>query len=193
MKQLDLYISDTTAQPQMLRLAEIYAQALIESLDANMSPEDAAEELASLEKLVLSLPGGEQILTSPTVSMTRRMRIVKEIGQFVSPSVAGLLDVLAKNGRLAIIGLIAKACEKVVIHKAGKIEMTVRSAVKLDEAVKNRIAQQLGDALQATCIINNVVDPQIIGGLIMQKGDTVFDASIAGKLDRMAERFSTTK
>lgn len=190
---LDVYISDMSAQPQAMRLAEIYAQALIESLDADTSPEDAADELAALGKLIASIPGCEQMLTSPTVSMSRRMRIAKEIAGFVSSPVAGLLDVLAKNGRLELIALIAKACDKVAIRKAGEIEMTVRSAIKLDEGTKSRIAQQLGEALRATCIINNVVDPQIIGGLILQKGDTVFDASIAGRLDRMAERFDVAK
>lgn len=190
MTQLDCYISESSDQPQAQHLAEIYAQALIESLAKEISPQDAADELASLDKLVESIPGGEQILTSPTVSCTRRQRIVQEMGKFLSPPVAGLLEVLAKNDRLELIGMISRACEKVVIRQAGEIEMIVRSAIKLDDDAKNRIAGQLGEALGAKCLIKNIVDPKIIGGLVLQKGDTIFDASIAGKLERIADNFT---
>ncbi|HNX27589.1 MAG TPA: ATP synthase F1 subunit delta [Phycisphaerae bacterium] len=193
MKQLDVYISDNSVQPQVCRLAEIYAQALIESLDGKVSPADAADELASLDKLIRSLPGGEQLMTCPTVSLNRRQKIVDEVGRFFSQPVANLLAVLAKNSRLELIGMIADACEKVVVRKAGEVEMVVRSAVKLDAATKNKIAGQLGDAIGAKCIIENVVDPRIIGGLILQKGDTIFDASIAGRLQRMAQAVADAK
>lgn len=187
MKQLDIYMSDTTAEPRELHLAEVYAEALLDSLDENTTPADAADELRELAKTIENTKGANELLNSPILSATHKMKIARKLGTAVSEPVAGLLVVLARNHRFNLIDQIAKACDKVAMRKAGEIEFIARTAVAMNEDEIKNLQQQLGSALGCDCVIKNVVDDKIIGGLVLQKGDTVFDASLAGDLGRIAD------
>jgi F-type H+-transporting ATPase subunit delta len=68
-------------------------------------------------------------------------------------------------------------------------EVTVESAVEMDEATRQRVVtgleKQYGDGL----ILQYKITPALLGGLRIRVGNDVFDGSVQGRLDRLANAF----
>jgi F-type H+-transporting ATPase subunit delta len=64
----------------------------------------------------------------------------------------------------------------------------VRSAVPLDEDQRRRLAEALSAATGRAVEVKVVVDPEVLGGVVAQVGDTVIDGSVRARLDELRER-----
>ena len=68
-------------------------------------------------------------------------------------------------------------------------KVTVESAVELDEATRQRVASGLAKQYGPDLVIQYQVNPALIGGLRIRVGNDVFDGSVQGRLDRLANAF----
>ena len=68
-----------------------------------------------------------------------------------------------------------------------RVEVFVRSAEELDQTATELIAKRLQEALGCDVSLATEVDPDLIGGLVVRVGDTVFDGSVANQLLRIRE------
>ena len=71
--------------------------------------------------------------------------------------------------------------------------VTVRSAVPLDEGQQAALRDRLASMIHATPVITLEVDPSLIGGLVVQVGDDVYDASVRTRLERLRGRLIERK
>ena len=71
--------------------------------------------------------------------------------------------------------------------------VTVRSAVPLDEGQQAEVKSRLASMVNATPVITLEVDPSLIGGLVVQVGDDVYDASVRTRLERLRGRLIERK
>ena len=72
----------------------------------------------------------------------------------------------------------------------GQAVAEVRSAVTLNDDQRGRLKSALSSATGMNIDIVVVVDPEILGGVVAQVGDTVFDGSVRTRLEKMKERLS---
>ena len=76
------------------------------------------------------------------------------------------------------------------IRDRGQAVAEVRSAVSLNDDQRDRLRSALSNATGMNIDIVVVVDPDILGGVVAQVGDTVFDGSVRTRLEKMKERLS---
>jgi F-type H+-transporting ATPase subunit delta len=69
-----------------------------------------------------------------------------------------------------------------------RVAAEVRSAVPLDEDQRTRLAAALGRATGRAVDVKVVIDPEVLGGVVAQVGDTVIDGSVRARLDELRER-----
>ena len=69
-------------------------------------------------------------------------------------------------------------------HK-GNVVAKVQSVIPLDEAAKKSLEEKLNQVTGKTVTIDNIINPEIMGGLIVQVGDKIIDGSIKRKLEHM--------
>jgi F-type H+-transporting ATPase subunit delta len=72
--------------------------------------------------------------------------------------------------------------------RQGKLEVTVISAVTLSDQQRHRAQQALAEALGAQCVLTFRVDPGLLGGVVVQVGDQVYDVSIRAELRSVQAR-----
>ena len=72
--------------------------------------------------------------------------------------------------------------------QAGRVKGKLTTAVELDHKEISRLTEQIGRALRKTVTLEKRCDPAIIGGMILNIGDTVIDGSVQGSLDRLSRR-----
>jgi F-type H+-transporting ATPase subunit delta len=171
-------------------VARRYAEALLSAADAENQAEAALEDLQTIDTEVLKRhPKFKQLLGSSQVSPAEKDRILVEIfGDRVSGVVLRFLRVLNRRGRLSSLGPMAREAAQIWDRRHKRIPVQVRTAVPLDEAQQTALRDQVTRMISATPVLQFTVDPTLIGGLVVQVGDQVSDASISNRLEQIRQR-----
>ena len=112
------------------------------------------------------------------------------LGASASPVTINLVSMLVGAGRGSHIGPIADELIRQAAESRGQAVAEVRSAVTLNDDQRGRLKSALSSATGMNIDIVVVVDPEILGGVVAQVGDTVFDGSVRTRLEKMKERLS---
>jgi F-type H+-transporting ATPase subunit delta len=96
-----------------------------------------------------------------------------------------LIDLTVKNGRESFIPAIARNFIHETKKYRGITESVLTTAVKVDDEVKKQITTLISDIFKTTVELKETVDPEIIGGFILQIDDNYIDASIKNKLRKI--------
>jgi len=185
----------TVLNPDNIGVAKVYAEALADMFPGPEKADkarDLAEELTSLGQLIHDIDGGGELLAAALLNSQQRNALVQRVfGGRVSPTAEQLLGVLGRNHRLGLIGAIGCRLSKLLDDRRGLIEVIVRTAIPLADDQRQELKQTLAGTLKVEPVLNVVVDPEILGGLVIQVGDTVYDVSVAGDIDRIVEAMKT--
>jgi F-type H+-transporting ATPase subunit delta len=172
------------------RVAKIYAQAVVDAADAAGRRREVLDELAALARDVLPrVPEAAVVFSSPKVSVEEKDRIIDRLAAGrMQATTSNVLHVLARHGRLGLLGPIVDAAERLAEERDGKRQAVFTTAVPLDAAEQARIVGEAERTLAAALVPTFVVDPAIIGGLVVRVGDTIYDQSVATGLARLGGR-----
>jgi F-type H+-transporting ATPase subunit delta len=177
-------------------VARIYAEALFRSVQ---KANQAEEVLADLEALVKDVfqqdPGLELFFSSAAVGKHRKEEAIKKAFGGRAPEVfVNYLLVLNAHGRLDHLRAIAKAFRTLYDKHTGRVVVHVRSAVPLTDQERERLCQDVRQVGKREPVLDETVDPAILGGLIVRIQDWVYDASVRTRLlsirDQLIERSS---
>ena len=172
------------------RVAKTYAQAIVEAAEAAGCRREVIAELGALAREVMPrVPEAAAVFASPKVPPEEKARIIDRLakGRLRETSVNSL-HVLARHGRLGMLGAVVDAAERLADAREGRRQATFTTAVPLDAAEQARIVADTERALSATLVPSFAVDPEIIGGLVVRIGDTIYDQSVATALSRIGGR-----
>ncbi|MFM8734910.1 MAG: ATP synthase F1 subunit delta [Pirellulales bacterium] len=172
------------------RVAKVYAQAIVEAAEAAGCRGEVLGELASLAREVLpKVPEAAAVFASPKVSAEEKDRIIDRLaGGRLKPTTANALHVLARHGRLGMLAAVAEAAERLADQRDGRQQAVFTTAAPLAAAEQTRIVSETEKALSVRLTPSFVVDPAIIGGLVVRIGDTIYDQSVATGLARIGGR-----
>jgi F-type H+-transporting ATPase subunit delta len=171
-------------------LARTYAEAL---LNAAANAGDAGEVLGELDAirdvLLIRFPLFAEMMRSPVRSKgDRDAIIVKAFGGRASPVALNFLRVLNRRGRLGLLGQVLQSARESWERRQNRRPVTVRSAAPLADDQREAIRDRLARSLNATPVITAEVDPDLIGGLVVQVGDVVYDGSVRNRLEQLRNR-----
>ena len=118
------------------RVAKVYAQAIVDAADAAGCRREVLAELAALARDVLPrVPDAAVVLSSPKVAPEEKSRIIDRLAKGrMQPTTTNTLHVLARHGRLALLGAVVRAAERLANDRDGRREATITTAVPLDAA-----------------------------------------------------------
>lgn len=170
------------------RLARVYAEALLVSARA-VSPEAPAElgaELTELDAAVSADPGVAAMLVSPVVGKKDRAAALDAaLSGNASHTLRGLLAVLQQNNRLGLLRNIASAYRRLITEQAGQVPVTVTAAVALTDDQKAKLTANLKALLKQDPVLDVRVNPDLLGGMVVQVGDSVVDTSVRTRLQTL--------
>jgi F-type H+-transporting ATPase subunit delta len=168
-------------------LGTVYAKALLGAAEKAGQAELAVEEIEALVRDVLNkLPQLDAALKSPRLTHEERLPILqKAFGSKLSHTTLTFLKVVSEHSRLDCLRAIAKAARKQLDTARGRVEVLVETAYPLSNPVRERITARLTQLLGKQVILQTQVNEDLLGGLVVRVGDTVYDASLAARLQRM--------
>ena len=175
----------------MTEKVEEYAAGLAKLAEAEGELNRVADELYQLGRTVESSDQLRSTLSDRAIPASRRIGILEDLlGATASPVTINLVSMLVGAGRGSHIGPIADELIRQAAESRGQAVAEVRSAVPLSADHRARLKSALSSATGMNIDIVVVVDPEILGGVVAQVGDTVFDGSVRTRLEKMKERLS---
>ena len=122
--------------------------------------------------------------SSSTVGKTTE--VLGVCGDELDDNAKNFVKVLAENERLPVLPAVSELYQTLRAEHDKEVTVDVKSAVKLLKAQQTALSKALEKRLQRKIKLNCSVDKSIIGGLVIEAGDTVIDGTLRGKLDRLA-------
>jgi F-type H+-transporting ATPase subunit delta len=177
------------ADPARQQLGTVYAKALLGAAEKVGQAEQVVQELESLVSDVIDkLPQLEATLRSLRLTHEERLPIIdKAFGGRLSPTMLTFLKVVSKHGRLDSLRAIARQARKQLNTARGRVEVIVQTAHPLNNPLRDRIVARLTQLLGRQVILTTEINEDLLGGLVVRVGDTVYDASLAARLKQMQE------
>lgn len=175
-------------------LSETYAQSIFElasSQGGQSTVEQILGELEDVLELARSDAQFNEFLSSRVLKQSDR---TKSLTGIFSGKVHDLtlktLQVLNKKGRLSHLIPIVAALDVIVQRELGRIEVDLYTAAPVDSGELAKIKDQLNTSLGKEAVVHPYTDPSMIGGVRLQIGDTLIDASLQTRLRKMRDRLA---
>jgi F-type H+-transporting ATPase subunit delta len=168
-------------------LGTVYAKALLGAAEKAGNTGDVLEELESLVTDVFGKsPNLEAALASPRIGHDEKVRLLDRVFQGrMSKQLLNFLKVVSSHGRLDCLRAINRAALKLYNKMRNRVEVSVRTAEPVDAQLTEQIANRLRTVLRSDVELKTDVDPELIGGMVIRIGDTVYDGSVVDRLRRL--------
>ncbi|MCU0876342.1 MAG: ATP synthase F1 subunit delta [Pirellulaceae bacterium] len=169
------------------RIGTVYAKALLGAAEKAGQADSVVDELGTIVSEALDQsPDLDEVLRTPRIASEEKVGIVERVfGGRVSPLVLNFLKVLAGHERLDCLRAIERAARLQLHQLRNRVEVLVETASPLSAPLRQQVAARLTQLLGREVILSTEVNPDLLGGIVVRVGDTVYDGSLAGKLKSM--------
>ncbi|TWT93702.1 ATP synthase F1 subunit delta [Neorhodopirellula pilleata] len=189
-------MSEIAVQPTVLdvgaeQLGKIYARALLGASEAEGSTDQVIDQLNQL--CDQGLAGSQSLrlaFASPQIDADEKCRVLDRLLDDAHPTLVRFLKVMAKRHRLGYVVAVRDSVTALYDEMTGRLLAEVRTAVPLTDSLRSEVTDQLGQRFGKQVRLHEVVDPALIGGMVVRVGDTVFDSSVASRLDKIGRAAS---
>jgi F-type H+-transporting ATPase subunit delta len=173
-------------------LIKRYAEGLAGALPDDGEFEVVFRELTEFSALLHGHARLQSLLLRPFVSSTKKAAIIDEIlsRETYQDKTIRFLHLLLRHRRLEILPDVIRDLPALWKERRGVRTLEVRSVVPVSEAQKGRLERELSRLEGAPVSCSYDLDPALVGGLFIRKGNRVYDASLKGELERLQDILS---
>ncbi|MBE9077462.1 F0F1 ATP synthase subunit delta [Romeria aff. gracilis LEGE 07310] len=175
-------------------IAEPYAQALLSLAQSNGSVEPVAQSTAELLELLKQSDELSAFLGNPLIEGETKKGVLQQVlGENPNPNLKNFLLLLVDRGRISLLTPILKQFQALVRELNQTVLAEITSAVELTEQQRETIRRKVKSLTSAQQVeLETRIDPDLLGGVIIQVGSQVIDASLRGQLRRIGVQLSAT-
>jgi F-type H+-transporting ATPase subunit delta len=176
---------------ELTTLARPYAKAAFQAAQQSGKLAEWAGMLNLLSQISADA-SLKALLAHPGLSVDAKAKALIEIaGDNLSVDVCNFVKVLSDNKRLPLLPQIAELFEKLKAQQEKTIDVVVETAFEISDAEKTNLANALSKKLARHVNLTTLANPGLIGGVVVRAEDLVIDASVKGKLARLAESMNS--
>jgi F-type H+-transporting ATPase subunit delta len=172
---------------ELATLARPYSRAVFE-LAKSQGRLDAWARMLDLLAAVANESSVRQLLDSPELTdAAKAQRLARVCGEDIDDRGRALINLLATNKRLALIGDVREQFEELKAQEEQVLEVEVISAYELTETQAGLLREALQRKFQREVNMTSRVDTGLVGGALIRAGDTVIDGTVRGRLAKLVE------
>ena len=161
---------------------------------SQIEPDRVREDLRAFERALAASIELSNALGSPAITRPRKRAVIARLGQSlgIGGVVKNFLFVLIDHRRTAELSGIIAAFEKMVDERLGIMQVEVTSAQELKQPQQADLVRQLAAMTGKKIVLNLETDADLVGGLVVRLGSTVYDGSVRGQLEALRREFQAT-
>ena len=169
------------------RLADRYAAALYAHADDVRELDAVVQEMESLGRLIDATPDFRRLIESPLIDIATAIKAANAVleAQGFSKPVRDFVGVIASNRRLSALRAIVGAFASLVATRRGIITAHVATAHPLNDVQRQQLRARLIEAGYNNVNIDEQIQPDLLGGLVVKIGARLYDTSLKSRLQRL--------
>lgn len=172
---------------ELTTLARPYAKAVFDAAQ-DQNAVDQWDQALAFAAQVAADQEVKNILANPGLSEQRKAELFAECFEEPLPeALRNFLLILAENKRLALLPEVATLFSLYRADLERTVKLAVNTAFELSADEQQKLIKALSEKLERKVELETAVDQNLIGGVVVRTGDLVIDASVRGKLARMAK------
>ena len=172
----------------MEELAQVYANALFEVASENDVTDDVREQLGQFADELDENRDLQVFLFSPYFSSQEKKDGIRKIVDGADERFLNFLELLAERHRMPALFRIRRAYDALWREENKLLPVTVTSAVELDEGLVEGLGKRIEEQTGKKVELTSKVDSDVLGGLVLQVGNMVLDASIRNRLEQLRKQ-----
>ena len=137
------------------------------------------------------VPQLRAVLRNPQLAPETKAGIVVEIIGDTDQLLSNFLRLAAQKGRIGEIAEIARELDRLMAAEEGRLDVELTTAYELSETDAKAILKQIQEASGRKVEATRKVDPNLIGGFVLQAGSMRVDASVRGRIERLRRELVT--
>jgi F-type H+-transporting ATPase subunit delta len=172
--------------------ARRYAKALFQAAREAGAAVAVGEEIEAFRQTLLAHPEVRDVLARPWIKAADRRAIAVPVaaGSGAGRLVQDFAGLIAERGRMTHLPEIVAAYRGLMDDELGQARAGVRGAVAMGADDARRLGARLGEILGKRILVEERVDPTLLGGFVAQVGSLILDGSLDGQLARMRARLA---
>jgi ATP synthase F1 delta subunit len=169
----------------MADAARVYAEALFEVGRDKGKLDPLQQQLGQFADAVDRDRDLQVFFFSPYLSSAEKKEGIERAISGAEPELTNFLELLVDKHRMTEVFRIRRELDELWKHENRRIDVTVTSAVELDPSVVEKIGQEVERQTGEKVDLSSEVDGEILGGIVLQVGNMVLDASIRNRLEKL--------
>jgi len=171
----------------------MYARALFEAAREEGRLAPVAEELAALARAVEDVPELRAVLRNPQIDPPGKAALLDQLTEGADDLVRNFVRLVAEKGRAGELVEMNAELEALVAREQNRLALELTTAYELSEDEARSIVDQIQQASGRTVEATRMVDPGLIGGIVLQVGSFRADGSVRGRLERLRQELATAQ
>jgi F-type H+-transporting ATPase subunit delta len=172
----------------MEEIAEVYSRSLFEVAQEHDVLDRVHDELGEFADALDDNRDLQVFFFSPYFSATEKKEGIEQAVSDADERFLHFLELLAERHRLPAIFRIRREYDRMWAEENKLLAVSVTTAVKLDEQVVNDIGRRIEEQTGRHIELSSTIDPGIVGGLVLQVGNMIMDASLKARLERLRKQ-----
>jgi len=163
----------------------MYARALFEAAKENGRLTPVQEELDDFVRSAEEVPELDALLTNPQLDPRAKVAALQDILGGADDLVRNFLLLIVEKGRAGELQEIVRELDTLVALEQRRLSVELTTAYELSDDEARLIVGQIERASGRTVEATRRVDPELIGGIVLQAGSLRVDASVRGRFERL--------
>ena len=172
----------------MEEIAQVWARALFEVAKEHDLLDQVRDQLGAFTEALNENRDVMVFFFSPYFSTEEKKDGLKRAVTGVEPVLMNFLEALIERHRMPAIFRIKARYEVLWEDERDLLPVVLTSAVELDKSVVGSIGERIGEQTKRTVELSSIVDPDILGGIVLRVGNVVLDASIRNRLEQLRKQ-----
>jgi F-type H+-transporting ATPase subunit delta len=165
----------------------IYAEALLEAARAQGSLQEVREQYAAFVQALEESPELTDMLRNPQIDPAAKRAALEAALAGASESFLNFLRLLAEKNRIGEVEEIHAEWERLLAAEERVLSLELTTAIELSDDDAAAIVRQIEEAAGRRVEATRTVDPELIGGLVLQAGSLRVDGSVRGRLESLRQ------
>ncbi len=172
----------------MEEIAQVYARSLFEVAQEHDKLDDVREQIGQFADALGESRDLQTFFFSPYFSTEEKKTGLASALEGADPVVENFLALLIENHRMPVLFRVRREFDQMWREVNKLLPVQITSAVELDTAVTEQIGDEIGRQTGRTVELTSTVDPDVLGGLVVRVGNSILDASIRTRLERLRKQ-----
>ena len=172
----------------MEEIAQVYARSLFEVAEEHDKLDEVRDQIGQFADALGESHDLQTFFFSPYFSTEEKKKGLASALDGADPVVENFLALLIENHRMPVLFRVRRELDQMWREVNKLLPVQITSAVELDRAVTQQIGDEIGRQTGRTVELTSTVDPDVLGGLVVRVGNSILDASIRTRLERLRKQ-----